>query len=629
MHFQFPPKAETKLVRATRGAVVDIIVDLRPESPTYLEHVSVELSEDNGRAIYVPERFGHGYQTLVDDTETSYQVGEFYAPETEGGLRYDDPRLGLPWPLPVTTMSEKDQGWTPLDEYEPELAQKDGTVILVDNALRERETEGRPVRVGMLGAGFMGQGLTNQIENSVPGMRMAAIYNRTPQRAVDVYAYSGHEGVRSTASQREFDDLNERGIPVVAEDPYLLCRSPHVDILVDVTGSVEFGAHVILEAFRHGKSVVLMNAEVDATIGPILRVHAKRHGQILSACDGDEPGLQMNLVRWVTGLGLTPRVVCNIKGLQDPYRNPTTQQAWAERWEQNPAMVTSFADGSKISFEQAIVANATGFSVLKRGMSRGQVFDGSVMDTPSLYDVDELRRIGGAINYTVGPALVKAYVLAEHPDPKQRHYLELYKMGPGPLYPFWVPYHLVHFETPFSIARVALFGDDLAPSLGGPVVEVAAVAKRDLKAGEDARRLRHVHDLRRGHQRRRDERGALPARGAGRGMPSGARRGPGPGAHLRRRRAAAGTPGRPAAGGAVPALPRRNVVGAAADSGASSSRRHSDRDFSRRANNRGHFGPSTWTRVRTSRHSFERGETVGERLRAYASAVHREHDGFV
>jgi len=357
-------------------------------------------------------------------------------------------------------------------------------VILVDTALRERETEGRPVRVGMLGAGFMGQGLTNQIENSVPGMRVAAIYNRKPQRAVDVYAYSGHEGVRTTASQREFDDLTERGVPVVAEDPYLMCRSPHIDILVDVTGSVEFGAHVILEAFRHGKSVVLMNAEVDATIGPILRVHAKKYGQILSACDGDEPGLQMNLVRWVTGLGLTPRVVCNIKGLQDPYRNPTTQQAWAERWEQNPAMVTSFADGSKISFEQAIVANATGFSVLQRGMSRGEVFDGSVMDTPSIYDVEELRRIGGAINYTVGPALVKAYVLAEHPDPKQRHYLELYKMGPGPLYPFWVPYHLVHFETPFSIARVALFGDDLAPSLGGPVVEVCAMAKRDLKADE-------------------------------------------------------------------------------------------------------------------------------------------------
>jgi dTDP-4-dehydrorhamnose 3,5-epimerase len=124
MHFQFPPKAETKLVRATRGAVVDIIVDLRPESPTFLDHVSVELSDDNARALYVPERFAHGYQTLVEDTETSYLVGEFYAPETEGGLRYDDPRLGLSWPLPATTLSDKDQGWTLLAEHEPELRQR-------------------------------------------------------------------------------------------------------------------------------------------------------------------------------------------------------------------------------------------------------------------------------------------------------------------------------------------------------------------------------------------------------------------------------------------------------------------------------------------------------------------------
>ena len=124
MHFQFPPAAETKLVRCTRGAIVDIIVDLRPESPTYLQHVAVELNEDNARALYVPERFAHGYQVLRDATETSYQVGEFYAPETEGGLLYDDPRLGLTWPLPVATMSDKDQAWTPLAEYEPELARR-------------------------------------------------------------------------------------------------------------------------------------------------------------------------------------------------------------------------------------------------------------------------------------------------------------------------------------------------------------------------------------------------------------------------------------------------------------------------------------------------------------------------
>jgi len=124
MHFQFPPAAETKLVRCTRGAILDIIVDLRPESPTYLQHVAVELSEDNYRALYVPERFAHGYQVLRDKTDTSYQVGEFYAPGSEGGLLYNDPRLALQWPLPITVVSEKDQVWARLDEQEPELKQR-------------------------------------------------------------------------------------------------------------------------------------------------------------------------------------------------------------------------------------------------------------------------------------------------------------------------------------------------------------------------------------------------------------------------------------------------------------------------------------------------------------------------
>jgi len=357
-------------------------------------------------------------------------------------------------------------------------------MIIVDNALKAREAEGRPIRVGMIGAGFMGQGLTNQITNRVPGMRMAAVYNRKPERAVHVYRYSGFENVAMCGSQRAVDDAIRRGVPVVAEDPYTIGRSPEIDIIVDVTGSVEFGTRVILDAFEHGKSVVLMNAEVDATVGPILRTYARKHGTILSACEGDEPGLQMNLYRWVKGLGLIPRVMGNVKGLQDPYRNPTTQQGWAERWGQNAAMVTSFADGSKISFEQSIVANATGFKVRSRGMSRGIKYEGNINDIHKLYDLEELRALGGVVDYTVGPAGVKVFCLAEHADPKQRHYLNLYKMGEGPLYAFTVPYHLVHFEAPNAIARVALFGDEVAPPLGGPVVEVCAVAKRDLKAGE-------------------------------------------------------------------------------------------------------------------------------------------------
>ena len=357
-------------------------------------------------------------------------------------------------------------------------------MIIIDTALQAREKEGRPIRVALIGSGFMSRGLANHIVNTTAGMRLVGVYNRSPQRAFDLCEYAGIKDVVSPTIQHEVDLAIREGKTVATGDAFLLARSSEVDVLVDVTGSVEFGAHVALKAFEHHKDVILMNAEIDATIGPIMQHYAAKHGVIFSACDGDEPGVQINLYRWVKGLGLTPRVVGNIKGLQDPYRNPTTQKGFAEKWGQNPAMVTSFADGSKISFEQAIVANATGFVVKSRGMSRGMDYKDDVMKIGKLYDIDEVRKLGGVIDYVVGTPLTKVYVLAEHPDPKQQHYLSLYKMGDGPLYSFFTPYHLVHFEVPAAIARVAIFRDSLAKPLGGPVVEVCACAKRDLKVGE-------------------------------------------------------------------------------------------------------------------------------------------------
>ena len=147
----------------------------------------------------------------------------------------------------------------------------------------------------MIGAGFMGQGLTNQIMNSVPGMRMVAVQNRHLEKALHVYRYSGADEIAEASTQAQVDNAISAGKPVVTEDPMFLARSEHVDVLVDVTGSVEFGARVVLEAFAHGKDVILMNAELDATIGPILQVYAKKYGVIMSACEGDEPGIQMNL----------------------------------------------------------------------------------------------------------------------------------------------------------------------------------------------------------------------------------------------------------------------------------------------------------------------------------------------
>ena len=309
-------------------------------------------------------------------------------------------------------------------------------MIIVDRKLRELAAEGRPIRVGMVGAGFMAQGIANQIINSVPGMRLAAIANRTPERALQAYAYAGIADATEAASADALEDCLRAGRPVVTGDALALAGAENIDCLLEVTGAVEHGARVILRALERGRHVVTMNAELDGTVGPILQRYARKTGAILSGSDGDQPGVQMNLVRFVRYIGLTPLVCGNVKGLQDRYRNPTTQAGFAARWGQNPYMVTSFADGTKISFEQAIVANATGMSVAKRGML-GLEHPGHVDELVHRYDIDMLRAQGGIVDYVVGskpgPGV---FVLATHDDPKQRHYLNLYKLGEGPLYSF-------------------------------------------------------------------------------------------------------------------------------------------------------------------------------------------------
>ena len=143
-------------------------------------------------------------------------------------------------------------------------------MILVDTALQRREAEGRPIRVAFLGAGFMAQGLANQLTHSAPGMRLAGVFSRRGQRARDILSYSGRTDAVTVSSSGEAEDAMRGGKPIVTEDPFLLTRSDQVDVVVDLTGSVEFGARAALDAFRHQKDVVLMNAEIDATIGPIL-----------------------------------------------------------------------------------------------------------------------------------------------------------------------------------------------------------------------------------------------------------------------------------------------------------------------------------------------------------------------
>jgi predicted homoserine dehydrogenase-like protein len=357
-------------------------------------------------------------------------------------------------------------------------------MIIVDRALAARAAAGNPVKVAMIGAGFMGRGIANQILNSVPGMELVAIFSREVEAAKRAYTEAGLENITVVTSVTELEEAIAQHKYAVTEDAQLICQAAGIDAIIEVTGAVEFGAQVVMEAIAHGKHVIMMNAELDATVGPILKVHADKAGVILSACDGDQPGVEMNLYRFVKSIGLTPLLCGNIKGLQDPYRNPTTQEGFAKRWGQKAHMVTSFADGTKISFEQAIVANATGMKVAQRGML-GYNFTGHVDEMTKMYDVDQLKELGGIVDYVVGAQPSPGvFVFATHEDPKQRHYLDLYKLGTGPLYSFYTPYHLCHFEVPLSVARAVLFQDTVLSPLAGPVVDVITTAKINLKAGE-------------------------------------------------------------------------------------------------------------------------------------------------
>ncbi|CEJ45427.1 SAF domain protein [Umezakia ovalisporum] len=357
-------------------------------------------------------------------------------------------------------------------------------MIIIDRALQARAAAGNPVKVGMIGAGFMGRGIANQIINSVPGMELVAIFSRQIDAAKRAYTEAGLENFQVVTNVSELEEAIAKDKYAVSEDAQLLCQAEGIDAIIEVTGAVEFGAHIVMEAIAHGKHVIMMNAELDATVGPILKVYADKAGVILTACDGDQPGVEMNLYRFVKSIGLTPLLCGNIKGLQDPYRNPTTQEGFARRWGQKAHMVTSFADGTKISFEQAIVANATGMKVAQRGML-GYNFSSHVDEMTKMYDVDQLKQLGGIVDYVVGAKPSPGvFVFATHEDPKQRHYLDLYKLGEGPLYSFYTPYHLCHFEVPLSVARAVLFQDPVLSPLAGPVVDVITTAKINLKAGE-------------------------------------------------------------------------------------------------------------------------------------------------
>ena len=188
-------------------------------------------------------------------------------------------------------------------------------MIIVDHALQKLQKEGNPVRVGMVGAGFMGRGIALQIIKYVQGMELVAIANRHLDGAKRAFQEAGIENPVAAETQNHLESAVSDGRYVVTEDARMLCRAGNIDAIIEVTGTVELGAQVAMAAINNGKHMVLMNAELDGTIGPILKVLADTAGVVITNADGDQPGVTMNLYRFVRSIGVTPVMCGNIKGL--------------------------------------------------------------------------------------------------------------------------------------------------------------------------------------------------------------------------------------------------------------------------------------------------------------------------
>jgi predicted homoserine dehydrogenase-like protein len=354
--------------------------------------------------------------------------------------------------------------------------------MMVDAALLEREAAGRAIRVGMVGAGATGRAIALQLGTPAPGIRLVAIANRTPEHGERAFREAGIGYWRHAGSSGEAETAIAQGTPIVTDDPSVLTSCEAIEILVEVTGTIEPAARLVLDALDHGKHVVLVNAELDSLIGPILKMRADRAGVVLTHTDGDEPGVAMTLLRYLRSLGLHTVAAGNIKGMVDYYRNPDTQRAFAEKNDQDVRKVTSFADATKLSMEATVLANATAFHAGRRGMYGPACRQ--VREMADVLPADQMLSTG-LVDYALGAEPhTGAFVIVHEDSPLKKAQLAYYKLGDGPFYVFYTPFHLPHIQIASSIGRAVINRDPTVAPLSGPVCEVVTVAKRELKVGE-------------------------------------------------------------------------------------------------------------------------------------------------
>ena len=354
--------------------------------------------------------------------------------------------------------------------------------------LAARAETGRPVRIGLVGAGEMGTDIVSRVAH-MQGIVIGAISELNPQaagRSVTI-AYGDPDRAVATDTTDALNAAIESGRIATTQKVETLLESGLIDVVIDATGIPSVGAEIGLAAMERGKHLVMMNVEADVTIGAYLRSEAERLGVIYSLGAGDEPSSCMELIEFVSAMG--HRIISAGKGKNNPLNFDATPDTYTEeavRRHMNPRMLVEFVDGSKTMVEMAAIANATGLIPDCPGMhgpacSRDEL--NKVLIPASAGGV--LSSDAGRVDYTIGKGVAPGvFVVAEMDHPRIRERMEDLKMGEGPYFTFFRPYHLTSLEVPLTCARVVLYGKaDMVP-MPRPVAEVCAVAKKDMGVGE-------------------------------------------------------------------------------------------------------------------------------------------------
>ncbi len=340
-------------------------------------------------------------------------------------------------------------------------------MIIVDTAIAKRIEEDRPIRVAMFGAGYSAKHICSQIISSFPGIHLAVICNRTLENAKDVYAIEHVDDPKTIETASELNEIIRKRQYAITDNPDAIFDCDQIDAVIETTGEVQYGAWAALKSIESGKHTVVLNCEMDATVGPLLKKIADEKGVIYTNTDGDEPGVASNLARFVKTIGLEVVGAGNLKGFYAVHRTPETQREFAENNNQKPHMMTSFVDGTKLSMELTVLANSLGFGVDKRGM-HGVACD-DVRTCLEHFPEDVFKPGRGVVDFLLGASpYTGAFVVGYSEHPMKMDYLKYLKMGDGPFYVFYTPFHLPQLEIPITVSRAVLLGDAaVAPCWGG------------------------------------------------------------------------------------------------------------------------------------------------------------------